>query len=185
MTEAQITKEVHAHLAKDHSPPAPHPERRAGQRWRVHYGKYPKADGVIELGSRRTEGWNCRNAENTSFPGWIHDSHWEANNEHSCTMTLLSDAPSPASEPAWKERPHPAGCRCNACKPAEKAKDVRVQCCRIGGEMAKEARPCPFHVPKVTAGPLMLLNDFDLLPDATEDDQRRLALWLDNAEDGP
>jgi len=163
----------------DWAPPAPHPERRAvevGQTWEYDE-RSPSLSGERRIVQRHKDG---------TLAVFHEDGEYNHSNlEFLVNHARLVSAPSPASEPTWKERPHPAGCRCNTCKPAEKAKDVRVQCCRIGGEMAKEARPCPFHMPKVTAGPLMLLNDFDLLPDATEDDQRRLALWLDNAEDGP
>ena len=187
----------------DWAPPAPHPERRAvevGQTWEYDE-RSPSLSGERRIVQRHKDG---------TLAVFHEDGEYNHSNlEFLVNHARLVSAPSPASEPAKAcngrcmmnvgTTYNPVWKVCLACgdkigrniaeakptKPAEKAKDVRVQCCRIGGEMAKEARPCPFHMPKVTAGPLMLLNDFDLLPDATEDDQRRLALWLDNAEDGP
>jgi hypothetical protein len=141
------------------APPTPAPAReiRVGQRWRVTYAKrknYQTPPAVIELTDRRKEGWECRNVENASFPGWINDSHWTEDNDQGATMTLLSDAPA-TSEPG-----RACGCKgthdARQCPPAHATIDDCIDAqnaARPPQEAAKAPVCCgPLHA---CSGPLL------------------------------
>lgn len=81
-----------------------------------------------------------------------------------CPVMASRKAAQAKPEPTLTEKaaalPHPSGCDCSKCKVGRAA-----ACCNIGWHKTCAGEVCPFHAPKVAPPPLMLLDEWDLLPD--------------------